>query len=295
MSMKTINLLLIILFLSYRAYAVKITQIKDSKILIDLEDSTASLDQKLYLLNSENKKIAVANILQIKNGKAIAVIIKGKADEAKSIKLIEPGPATPPSETNSPTPIELFRLNASKFAVLLNASSSTMNTKQSDGTLPISNQEDVSLTGSSVGLSLSLDHPLNDWLIFRGTLGYEPFVVSGTSRFLSCANLSSTNCEASIDYLSAGAYVRINIYKSRVTFWGAGGGTTKYPITKSSTALRIDDIKTTFTFSGALGIDYFINNKYYIPVSGEYQLFQSSDTVSGTTILMLRAGFGWTF
>jgi hypothetical protein len=43
-----------------------------------------------------------------------------------------------------------------------------------------------------------------------------------------------------------------------------------------------------------MGLDYFVGNKNFIPVSLEYQLFLSSDTVSANAILF-RAGYGWAF
>ena len=81
---------------------------------------------------------------------------------------------------------------------------------------------------------------------------------------------------------------------TKTLVWVAFGGAAKFPLAKSTTALRADDVKMTFTVAGALGLDFFISNKNYIPVSLEYQLFPSSDTVSANSI-MLRAGYGWSY
>lgn len=295
--MKKFSLSLVILFFSAQSFAIKIIQTKGNKVLLDLEEESVSIDQKLYLLNSKNKKIAIVSIIQSKSGKAIAVLNKGKLEDVTSVALMTPSPvsaetSTSEDATSSQTANNgVYRLNSMKISGLLTIGMNSMNTKQTDIS---ANQEDVPLSGTSIGLTGAIDYPLNNWLTLRGTLGYEPFNVSGTSRFLSCNGLSSTDCNAMINYLSAGGYARYDITKSRMLIWVAAGGATKFPMGNSTTALKSDDIKMTFTFAGAVGLDFFINNKTYIPASLEYQLFQSSDTVSAN-IILIRAGYGWAF
>lgn len=308
--MKIYSSLLFILFFSVESLAIRVIQIKGNKVLLDLEEESVSADQKLYLLNSDNKKIAVVTITESKKGRAVAVLNKGKLDGATSAALIAPAETSLPKSETKPTisteapdsknePIQsdnekIFRLNGIKLSSLLTIASNNMTTKQADGTQPVPNQEDVALRGTSIGITGTVDYPFYSWLILRGTLGYEPFNVAGTSNFLSCNVLTSTSCTADINYLSAGGYVRIDLTKSRTTVWLAGGGSSKIPLSKTTTALKSDDIGMTFTIAGAVGIDQFINNRNYIPISLEYQLFQSSDTVSAS-IVMLRAGYGWAF
>ena len=296
--MKIFSLILVILFFSGQSHAVKIIQTKGNKVLLDLEDENVVVDQRIYLLNAANKKIAIATVTQSKNGRAIAIINKGKTDGAVSVELVATSisaEASPveggPGQTGTKG---VYRLSSTKISALLTVATNNMSTKQADGTQPTPNQEDVPLKGSSVGLTGAIDYPFSSWLILRGTFGYEPFNVTGTSRFLSCDNLTSKNCNAAINYLSAGGYVRFDLTKSRALVWVAGGGTTKFPMSKTTTALKADDIKMTFTFAGAIGLDYFINNKNFIPASLEYQLFQSSDTVTAN-IILLRIGYGWAF
>lgn len=297
--MKIFSSLLFILFFTSQSLAIKIIQTKGNKILLDLEDETVSVDQKFYLLNSNNKKIAIISIIQSKNGRALAVLNKGKTDGATSVELIDSAiSAEVPTSEGGPKQADtknLYRYNSAiKITGLLTIATNNMNTKQSDGTQPVANQEDVPLKGSSVGITGAIDYSFNNWLILRGTLGYEPFNVTGTSNFLTCDNLTSTNCTAAINYLSAGGYVRFNLTKSRALAWLAVGGASKFPVSKTTTALKADDIGMTFTFAGAAGLDYFINNRNFIPASLEYQLFLSSDTVSAN-IIMLRIGYGWAF
>ena len=305
--MKIFNLIptmVFILFFSSISSSIQIMQTKGDKVLLNLEGEVVAINQKVFLLNAANKKIALATITQFKNDRAIAQINKGKSEGATSVQMVKStSTATPtPSPTNNSTngsetqtsTNEPYRLRGLKISGLFNLAMNNMTVKQSDGTLPVPNQEDVMMNGMSFGASGAIDYPLMTWLTLRGTLGYEPFTASGTSRYLSCDSLTSTNCNATMQYLATGGYARYDFTDSKYLVWAGLGGSIKFPIGKSSTALRTDDIKMTFTMALAGGMDYYISNKNFIPVSLEYQLFQSSSTVSAS-IMLIRAGYGWAF
>ncbi|MEK6627572.1 MAG: hypothetical protein AABY53_03010 [Bdellovibrionota bacterium] len=290
--MKIFNCALFVVLLSVQAWAIEIVKVKDNKVLLDLEDATAAVNQKIYLLNSKGKKIAIATLIQVKGTRAIALINKGNANDAKSVQLVAASSSNA-ENTEEAAGSEPYRLSGMKYSVLGNILINNMSTKQADSFIP-PNQENVALKGNSFGVTGAIDYSFKDLFIMRGTLGYEPFEVSGTSNFLSCNNLTSTTCTASIQYLSAGGYLRYNLTHSKLQWWIGGGGTGKFPIAKSTTALVAGDVKFTVTFAFAGGADYYTSNKNFIPLSLEYQLFQSSDTVTAN-ILMLRAGYGWAF
>ena len=292
----------IVLLLSFiftqNAYAVSIQQAKGNRILLSLDGDKLSVGQTITLKNSDDKTVATAIVSQVKGGKALATIKTGKVDGSETVSL---GESTDESAEENISPDSfskktksVYRLNSTKFSGLLTIGMNQMNTKQSDGQTPTPNTEDVALKGNSFGLTGAMDYPFNNWLILRGTLGYEPLVATGTSTLLACNNLTSTDCNANINYLSAGGFARFNLTKSRFQAWVAAGGTAKFPISKTTTALRSEDIKMTMTFGAGGGFDYFITNKTFIPASLEYQLFQSSETVSAN-IILIRAGYGWAF
>jgi hypothetical protein len=139
-----------------------------------------------------------------------------------------------------------------------------------------------------------LDYPLLNWVTFRGVLGYEPFNVTGSAQFNSCNNKSSPDCNANISYLAAGGFARFNLNKSKTLFWAGAGAVAKFPISKTSTALIVEELKLTTTFGAAFGVDYFLSNKTFIPVSLDYQMFIPSETVTGNMIT-IRGGYGWAF
>lgn len=293
----TINCLAIILFFfSVSTHAIQILKIKENKILIDLESETASTDQFLYILNQAGKKIGLAKIIQIKGERAIAVVTKGTARDYNSAALLEME-INDDSESGKPkkakTEPTIYRPNAWKLSSVASWSISNMKTRRSDGTLPTPNQEDVMLTGSGFGVTGVLDFPFKK-IVLRGTLGYEPYVGSGTAQYLSCSSLTSTACNVNIQYLSAGGYIRYNLTNPANQFWVGVGATGKFPLGKSSSALRTDDIQSTMTYAIAGGMDYYLSTSRFIPFSVDYQIFLSSDTVSANLII-LRGGYGWVF
>ena len=285
--MKILNLILICFVFSLQAQAMKIIQAKGQKVLIDLEGESVSQGQKIYLLNSAGKKVAIASITTVKGAKALAAISKGSAANATGVQVAGGGDTTT-SETTTTT--SRSSKNATKMSVLLNIGMNSMVTKQATagGT-----QETVDLKGNSFGISMGYDKPLLSWVTLRGVFGYEPFVANGTATLNVCDNTTTTNCTASITYLSAGGWARFDFSTSSFQPWAALGATTTFPMGKSTTAFKSDDIKMTFTYGVGFGFDYMMG-KSFIPASLEYQLFSSSDTVSANTMI-IRAGYGWTF
>ncbi|MBC7464968.1 MAG: hypothetical protein H7256_03160 [Bdellovibrio sp.] len=293
-----VGLPLLISLLALPAFSAQVTQVKSNKVMIDNQGDDLQVGQEYYLVNGETKKVGLVQISIVKNGKAIAVITKGKSAGKESLQL-NPGSTAAISEDVDPvvasdaSPGKVYRYGSKKVSVVLNLFSNSMTAKEADKTSPTPNIEDVSMKGSSFGITGVLDMPLNGWFTLRGTAGYEPFKASGTAyNPTSCDNQSSANCTAEMTYLSFGAYGRFDFYKSKAILgWGAVGGTMKLPMSKTSTALKTDDIKMTATYGFALGMDYFINHKYFIPVSIEQQVFMPSDTVKAS-IMAIRFGVG---
>ncbi len=301
MFLKIIKLSSVALFLvAFSAQAARVVQSKNGKVLIDLDGAEVAVDQDLFLLNTQNKKVALVKILQVKNGKAIAAVTKGKADGTETLQLpltttkssaVTEEASTPTARADKNDKKVFYRSESKKASVVLSLMSNSMTTKQADGTLPSPNVEDVGMKGSTFGITGVLDWPVGRQVSLRGTAGYEPFKAAGTATYRSCDSLNSFECTANINYLSGGGYLRYDFMKAQVLFWVAAGGTIKFPMSKTTTALKQDDIKMTMTYGASAGLDYFINPKYFVPVSLEQQYFLKSDTVDAN-IMMLRAGFG---
>ncbi len=298
MSTRIISNLIFLLALtvSFNTYAAKVIQLKNGKVLIDLEGDTATPNQQGVLVNAANKRVAIVLISQVKNGKAIGAITKGQAQGNERVTLIVPKGSSgggDSADASASGGNQVYRTGSKKMSVVASLMSNTMTTKQSDGGNPPID-EDVAMKGSTFGVTGIIYWPVTPLFDLRGTFGYEPYKVSGTAVRNSCGDHLSTSCDADITYLSAGGYARLNFNKSRAQFWGALGGTLKFPMAKSTTALKPDDIKMTMTYGAALGLDFFVTNKMFIPVSLAQQMFLKSDTVSAS-VMFIRVGYGPTF
>lgn len=291
----------LICLISPAVFAAQVIQVKNNKVMIDTQDEPLEVGQEFYLLNTDSKKVGLVQISVVKNGKAIGIVTKGKSGGDETLELKAGSKASSKisedvedaDSGNSST--KTYRYGSKKLSLVLNLITNSMTAKESDGASPTPHIEDVSMTGSSFGLTGVLDSPVNSWFTFRGTVGYEPFKASGTANYTGCDSATSTNCTAEMTYLSVGAYGRFDFYKSNALLaWGAIGGTTKLPISKSSTALKTDDIKITATYGLAIGVDYFMTHKMFIPFSIEQQTFMPSDTVKAS-VMMIRAGVGMAY
>ena len=291
------GLLATLFFLSAPTKAARIIQQKENRILVQIEEGDdVSLAHLFILIGPNNEKAATGKVAQIKKNRAILTITKGSYVSGGWIRFVIPrnSSISENPQAEKPTERAVYRFNAVKYSALLTLGQNNMVTKQTDAANPVPNTEDVSMKGTSFGLAGAIDFPFNDWLVLRGTLGYEPFNAAGTSTYLSCGGLSTTDCNANINYLSAGGFLRFDLTKSQTQFWAGLGGTLKFPFSKTTTALLASDIKTTMTFAVAGGMDYYLSNKNFIPMSLEYQMFMKSDTVSAN-IILLRGGYGWAF
>ncbi len=278
--------------------AAIVTQSKNGKVLIDNQRDEVEVSQEYYLLNLEKKKVAVVRISVVKKDKSIAYIIKGQSDGTESLLLKSEAsvtdkiPTFKENTTNVETkPTTAYRLTQKKLSILLNLMTSTMSALEADAQPPNPQVENVQMTGTSIGITAAYDFPLRSWFEFRGTLGYEPFTVSGTSTITGCDLAKSQDCNADISYLSAGAYARFDIYKSQTSIWLALGTIAKFPIAKKSTALKTDDLKLAGAYSFAAGLEYFMNHKIFIPFSIEQQYFINTETVKANQ-LSIRSGLG---
>lgn len=303
MNLKINNSVFFLIFLVFQsfAHAAIVAQSKNGKVLIDNQGDEVEANQEYYLLNTDKKKVAVVRISTVKDDKSIALILKGKADGTETLLLkseaekTDKVPRFQQDTTNVDiNPTNTYRLRHKKLSLLLNTMTSKMTALEADAQAPTPNVDSVQMSGSSIGVTGTFDAPVSSWFEFRGTLGYEPFTVEGTSAITGCDLATSRDCSADISYLSAGAYARFNIYKSRTTIWLGFGTLGKFPLSKKSTALKTEDLKLAGAYAVAAGLEYFINNKIFIPLSIEQQYFFSTETVKANQ-LSLRTGLGFAY
>jgi len=283
------------------ANAVIVLQVKDNKAVLDNEDEDVEVGQIFYALSNNKKRTGnFITVTAVKGGKSIAILTRGRVYPKQ---LLEAKTTQNSSEDNSAeledlentdisSPIKVFRTNSNRVSLLLNFMSNSMTAKESDGVPPTPQVEDVLMKGISLGVTATIDYPVKPWFEFRGTVGYEPFVASGTSGITGCDNATSRDCRVNIGYLAGGGYGRFNVYtRKQILTWVGFGVTGRFPATKVSTALRTNDLNLTSSYGFAVGADYFISNKNFIPFSIEQHYFFKSDTVQAN-FLSIRVGYG---
>ncbi len=286
----TLFILMSFLVNSY-AEAATLIQIKNQKTLIDLEGHDASVDE-IYDVVGATGKSGQIKIVQVKNGKAIGQIIAGSVAVGQKLRTNPNGPAAPRAVRKKDI---VIRHDLMQFSILGKLMMNTITTKQKE-TVPIERFETVTMNGTNIGITAALDYPLSSQYTFHGQLGLEPVVVKGTAQFNSCAGQTSKDCNVSINYLAGAGYLRYDFIKSKNTIWGAIGGTVKFPISKSSTALVSGDINLANSLGLMFGYDYNFDNKTYIPATFEYHYsFNTSETVPVINQIALQLGYGWKF
>ncbi len=280
------------LLLQSISLAGTIQKIKNGKVLISLDGTNAQIGDQFYGLSSANKKTALIEITTVKGDKAIARIIKGKP-EANDTILIKGSPV----EAQSPESKSTFiRHDMKKIALNLKLSSDVISTLQQDTNAPTPNKETVEMKGTNFGINGMMNIPLGKFLSVEGFVGYELLKVTGTALRNVCDGKTSQTCTADISYLTLGALARYNYASGSMNYWAGAGFGLKQPISKSSTALTLDNISLANSVIVAFGLDYHLSNSQFIPISFEYhKSFNESDTVPVISHIAVLAGYGFLY
>ena len=267
--------------LSYKAEAFKVLEVRNNKILVDLEGEVLERGDYLVTL-SEAEFQGRAIAIQIRPGQAIAKLQDGNFTLGERVRRIKSDPS--------------FREEAIKISLQVKMLNNGISIKQKDGTFPTPNQETVSMTGSSLGGMAVLDWP-TEWFLLRGTLGLEPVEVTGRAKYNSCSSKTSKDCNANINYIAASAAIRYDYYrKNRIVLWAAAGSAIKFPMNKESTSLNEGAIGIANSILLSTGADYLLGKSYFVPVGAEYHYsLNYSDKVPIISQFAMHVGIGMEF
>lgn len=298
-----ISVVLLALFASSFTWAGTVTQVKNNKVMISLEDETVNIGDQLFVLNSDGKKVAIVEVTASKNKKALATVVKGTpvVDGTTQLKSSSGGgggssESTKESSGRSAGKSKIIRQDMIQIGFIAKMMMNTMAAKQQDSTLPFPNKETVSMQGSSFGIAGTLDYKLMSWLKFHGAVSYDMLDVAGTGVYNSCDGKTSKDCNASISYLGFQGLGRFDIIKSSFNLWTGVGYSAKIPLSKKSTAINTDALKQSDTVVFALGADYHINNKSFIPLTFEYHYsLNTSEEVPTIDQMAFMGGYGFKF
>jgi hypothetical protein len=285
---------------SVASFAGTVTQVKNNKVMLEFDGETVNVGDQFFILNADGKKVAIVEITAAKNKKALANVLKGKAviDGSTQAKDSAGGGSGSSGGSSSAASgsSKFIRNDMTQIAFHLKMMMNSISAKQQDRTLPFPNKETVGMQGTNFGFGASVDYKLMSWLKFHGLLSYEMLDVAGTAKFNSCDNKNSPNCNASISYFGFQGLARYDITKSAFNLWTGVGASTKFPLSKKSTAINTDALKQSDSAVFAFGTDYHINNKSFIPATFEYHYsLNTSEEVPTIDHMSFMVGYGFKF
>jgi hypothetical protein len=268
---------------STMTFAQTVTNVKDKKALLDLGGQSWEAGDKIFGLDAQGKKRALMQIRQVKNGRAIAEIVKGAATPGMTLALARRSDGGSSSSSGGSSAVRGMKSHQAwglTAALMMNS-------------MKVSNFHSTNFTmsGMNFGGGAFYDYPLTrDWFV-RGHATLEMFDVKKTIAAPVCNN--SADCNAS--FMQSGWYGTANYIFSAAPyrFWaGAGGGALIYLSKKSNV---VDTSKVFFNTSlmFATGIDIFTSRNTFIPLTFEYQTIP--DKQAAVTSMVVRAGWGKTF
>jgi hypothetical protein len=278
-------------------FAGTITQVKNGKVLIDLKGTPAQVGEHFFALNQDNKKTAIIEITAVKTEKAVGKITKGATKVSDTILSKGMGPAPVSSNPVAESQRTSFiRHDLKKLALNFMMSSDLISTAQQDNGNPFPTKETVDMKGNNIGVSIALNVPLSPTFSMQGFAGYEMLKVSSTAVNLVCNGKTSRDCNVDISYLTLGGLARLKYISGSFELWAGAGAGFKQPLSKSSTALTLENVSLANAVIVALGVDHHISNSLYVPVSFEYhKSFNESETVPKIQHMAIQLGVGILF
>lgn len=287
--MKPLLQILLLSFLVSPAYAVSILNIKNDKVLLDLQDEELAPGERLIARNADGKGKALLEVKQVKGNKAIAVILKGEVE--KEFTLAK---RTPKKEGEKEDTKEVAKEKDSesdrKSVLKLNADWGVTAGMGTNSMTVKSTASSATLVGTSPNLSAFYQRQLDEEFSTRLFAGYHAFQVSGTSSICS-----GGNCSVDISYLGLEALVRYAFVKKANWQFNAGAGLGfLFPITKSSNIVNTSKITTNQTLLISMGLDWKLGKNSFMPIQLDYALFPDNSTSSANQMI-LRLGYGKSF
>lgn len=280
--MKSLITALILTSLVSPAYAIRTLVVKNDRALLDLEGGDLKVGDKLGARSADGKPRALLEIRQVRDGKAVAAILKGRMEKDFTVTKYTPRGGT----SSTPTGRASASHGQKAWGLTAGYAMNSMNVKPTGAS-------SISLSGSSFNLSGFYQMTIDGNFSARILGGYETLQASGSSAAASCSG--SSDCKVDISYLGLEGLVRYT-YLRRASFdaWAGAGLGFLFAVSKSSNVLDTSKISTNQTIVGSLGLDYRLNRRNFIPIQLDYAYYPDNATSSANQII-LRAGYGFSF
>lgn len=288
---RTLKIFLIfasVIFFTLPSFAARVAGVKGNRVLIQ-----GNVKQgQLYYTTHNGKRTGIVRVVKVQGNKAIANILKGKA--AKGFSLV-----ARPRKKSSSTAQKAATKSYDKYSYGNKSSSGIKRNKevaiggvlgmvQSSAEVSFTNGSKASLSGSGMSFKAMGDYGLTRNIFLRGYAGTQPFEATEGARICD-----GRNCAMTISYMSVDLWGRYVFNPdSNMRFWGGGGIGLLFPLnTDGTNAVVKSDISSTMLLQGGGGMDWYINEQFFIPLTLEYNLIPPSDDVS-TSMISIRAGLG---
>lgn len=266
---------LISIFITSTSYAISVINMKNNRVLIDLQGEPLSIGDRLGARDSSGKARALLEIQQIKGNRAIAVVTRGRMDMGYHLSPLNTGGRSS-GRSQSPSKSSL-----NKWGVMAGYTMSNMKVK-----LPQSG-ETASLSGSSFNFDGMYQMHLDGNISVRVVGGLETLNAKGSS--------SIGDKKVDISYLGAEALVQYTFLRRQsMDVWAGAGLGFLFAVNKSSDILEESKITTNQTIVGSLGVDYKLKGRSFIPFQFDYAFYPDNSSTSANQMIF-RLGYGMSF
>lgn len=285
------------------AMAAKISQVKNNKVLIDLEGSTTTAGAEFFVINPAGKKVAIVRITQVKGGRALADILKGAAKAGYGMQARGAGGAAAAASAASGSGGSQQGRDSSaagdsyydkKLSQRVHSGNSwgVLGGYLMNSMTVVTSSINANLSGSGFGALGFYDYSISPSLVLRAMGGYESYNVAGSNSAASPGNNCTTDCNVKLPYLSMYGYGRWNFLPGEYKSWLGAGVGYLYPMSPQSTIFTKSQLSANQIFVFSAGMDVRLSNKNYLPISLEYGLYPTTATVKAS-IIYLRLGYAW--
>ena len=265
------------IFVSSTSYAISIINMKNDRVLLDLQGEPLVVGDRLGARDNSGKARALLEIKQVKGNRAIAVVTRGRMDMGYAVSPLNTGGGRSTGRSQSPAKAS----GKNKWGLLAGYAMSNMNVK-----MPTSGSSG-SLSGSSFNFGGLYQMHLDGNISARIVGGFETLNVKGDT--------SIGSRKVDISYLGGEALVQYTFMRREsIDLWAGAGLGFLFAMSKSSDILEESKITTNQTIVGSLGIDYKLKGRAFIPIQFDYAIFPDNSSTSANQMI-LRFGYGWTF
>lgn len=280
--------------LSQSALAAKISQVKNNKVIIELEGEAATPNSEFFVINPAGKKVAIVKITQVKGGRALANILKGTAKPGYTMQARGSAGAAAAASRGSGAATTGDSYYDKKLSQRSHSGNSwgLVGGYLMNSMTVVTSSINASLSGSGFGALGFYDYALSPSLVLRGMGGFETYNVAGTNTAASPGNNCVADCNVKLPYLSMYGYGRWNFLQGNYKSWLGAGVGYLYPMSPQSTVFAKSQLGANQVFIFSAGMDVRMNAKTYLPVSFEYGLYPTTATVKAH-IIYLRLGYAW--